>query len=215
MELRNVEVSTIIPAYNEQNNIANVLSVVKEIDELSDIIVVNDGSTDDTSKIAHSFEVKVIDLPVNKGKSHAMWTGFTNTDSPVILFLDADLVGLKPEQVLNLILPVKSNLADMSLGIFNSGRGMTDLAQKITPFLTGQRCVRRDILANLNKEDWLSGYGIEIVLTRYAKEHNLRIVEVPLLNVTHPMKEEKMGIAKGMAARLKMYWEIAKEFNRI
>jgi len=38
-------------------------------------------------------------------------------------------------------------------------------------------------------------------------------MEVPLYGVTHAMKEEKMGVVRGMAERLKMYWEIAKQFR--
>jgi hypothetical protein len=52
-------------------------------------------------------------------------------------------------------------------------------------------------------------------LTRQAKEHQLHILEVPLENVTQTIKEEKLGLAKGVKARLKMYWEIAKELNRV
>lgn len=210
-----MDVSVIIPAYNEENYIGNILSTLTDMEELSDIVVVNDGSTDKTSEIAHSFNVQVIDLPENEGKSHAMLVGVNNTRFPLILFLDADLVGINAQHIRSLYIPVHSDLADMSLGIFNSGRGMTDLAQKITPFLSGQRCVKRTILEQLDHEDWLSGYGIELVLTRYAKEHKLRLIEVPLDNVTHSMKEEKLGLAKGMIARLKMYWEIAKELSKV
>lgn len=210
-----MDVSIVIPAYNEEHNIVNVLSVLKNMDELTDILVVNDGSSDKTSEVAKSFGVRVIDLPKNTGKSHAMWVGVNNTKYPLVLFLDADLVGLTTEQIRSLYNPVYLDVADMTVGIFNSGRSMTDLAQKIAPFLSGQRCVKRNILLQLDEEDWLSGYGIEIVLTRFAKEHNIRILEIPLDSVTHPMKEEKLGLAKGMLARLKMYWEIAKEFNRV
>lgn len=210
-----MDVSVVIPAYNEENYIANVLAALKSAEELSDILVVNDGSTDRTSEIARSFNIRVIDLPQNTGKSHAMWVGVNNTRYPYVLFLDADLVGITAEQIRSLYYPVYLDTADMTVGIFNSGRGMTDLAQKITPFLSGQRCVKRSILLQLSEDDWLSGFGIEMVLTRYAKDNNIRILEVSLDSVTHSMKEEKLGLAKGVLARLKMYWEIAKEFNRV
>ena len=50
------------------------------------------------------------------------------------------------------------------------------------------------------------------MLTKKASEKQLRILKVPLDNVSHVMKEEN-GISKGLY-RFKMYWEIAKEFNR-
>lgn len=210
-----MEVSVIIPAYNEEKNIGSLLSTLCGMDGIMEILVVNDGSLDNTSEVARSFGVRVIDLKENGGKSHAMRTGIIHTAGEAVLFLDADLVGLTHSQVWSLILPIQQGKADMTLGLFNSGRGVTDLAQKLAPFLTGQRGVRRDVLERLTEEDWISGYGIEIALTRFAKDHDLRVLEIPLENVTHTMKEEKMGLAKGMKARLKMYWEIAKEINRI
>ena len=80
--------------------------------------------------------------------------------------------------------------------------------------MTGQRTVKRWILDMLNNEDWSAGYGIEVALSYYARKCNLRIMEVPLFNVTHIIKEEKLGLTRGMAARMKMYWEIARKINR-
>ncbi|HHY81076.1 MAG TPA: glycosyltransferase family 2 protein [Clostridiales bacterium] len=207
--------SIIIPAYNEEKNIKPVLEAVRSIQDIYEVLVVNDGSTDNTSAVVRSFGVRVLDMPENRGKSYAMWKGLEATREDIVLFLDADLIGLKPQQIEELITPIAEDLADMTVGIFNSGRGITDLAQKITPFLSGQRGIKREILSGLKSEDWVSGFGIEVALTRYAKENNLRILEVPLLNVSQTMKEEKMGFAKGIKARLKMYWEIAKELNRV
>lgn len=210
-----MEISVIIPAYNEEKNIQNILATIYDMQDLSEILVVNDGSIDKTADIARSFGINVIDIPENSGKGHAMWVGLNNTSGKVILFLDADLVGMQSKQIQSMYLPVLNDMADMTLGIFSSGRGATDLAQKLTPFLTGQRGVKRDVLNELKEEEWISGFGIEIALTRFAKDHQLRILEVPLENVTHTMKEEKLGLAKGVVARLKMYWEIAKEFSRV
>lgn len=206
-------IAAIIPAYNEEKYLGAVLSVLRSVQYLSEIIVVNDGSVDKTSEVARSFGVRVIDLPNNQGKGAAMRQGVLHTTAPIILFLDADLIGLQSSHISDLLLPVIQNYADMTLGIFHSGRPVTDIAQKLTPFLTGQRAVKRWILETLTEEDWLSGFGIEVTLTRAAKKLNIRMLEIPLLNVTHAMKEEKMGIMRGVAARAKMYWEIARKWN--
>ena len=209
-----MEVSVIIPAFNEEKNISRVLEPLSSFKEPYEILVVNDGSTDKTSDIAYSFGIQVLNLPKNIGKSYAMQAGLNNTSGDVILYLDADLIGLRPEHIQWLISPIKEGFADMTVGVFCSGRGMTDLAQKLTPFLSGQRGVKRESLSRLREEEWESGFGIEVALTRYAKEHQLHILEIPLENVSQTMKEEKLGLAKGMKARLKMYWEIVKELNR-
>ena len=200
-------------AYNEEKSIGLVLSVVTQIPEITEIVVVNDGSTDKTSQIALSFGVRIIEFHENQGKSLALRAGVMSTTSPIVLFLDADLIGLTQELVKDMILPIIHGYADMTLGIFCSGRSVTDLAQKIAPYLTGQRAMKRWVLDRLDLEDWQTGFGIEMAITRLAKNSDLRIMKVPLANVTHAMKEEKMGLVKGVAARAKMYWEIIKQLS--
>jgi len=209
-----MSVTAIIPAYNEEKHIGQVLAAVKRVSEIDDIVVVSDGSTDRTVEVACGFHgVRVIQLPQNMGKGYAMKVGLDNTPASIVLFLDADLVGLEPHHIRALLLPVYHGAADMALGVFCSGRGMTDLAQRLTPFLTGQRAVKRWVLDMLGDDVWNTGYGVEMALTRYVRKWNLKVMEVPLYGITHAMKEEKMGVMRGMAARLKMYWEIAKQLR--
>lgn len=209
-----MDAAIVIPAYNEEKNISGILLVLKQFQGVYEILVVNDGSSDKTSDIAISHGFKVLELKQNMGKSYAMWMGFKNTSAPVILFLDADLIGIKPEYIKGLIDPVCESKTDMTLGIFASGRGITDLAQKLAPFLTGQRASRRWILESLPQEYWTSGFGIEIALTRYAKDNNLRLLDVHLHNATHAMKEEKLGFLRGVMARLRMYRDILRQILR-
>jgi len=209
-----MEAAIIVPAYNEEKNITGILSVLKQFREIYEILVVNDGSSDKTSDIAIANGFRVLELKQNMGKSYAMWMGLKNTKAPVILFLDADLIGIKPEYIKNLIVPVCEDKADMTLGIFTSGRGITDLAQKLAPFLTGQRASKRWILESLPQEFWTSGFGIEIALTRFAKDNSLRLLDVRLHNATHAMKEEKLGFLRGAFARLRMYRDILKQILR-
>lgn len=208
-----MSVAVIIPAYNEERHIGQVLTAVKKVDEVDDIVVVSDGSTDRTVEVAYGFDVRVIELPQNMGKGCAMKAGLDNTSASTVLFLDADLVGIQPYHVRAILLPVYHGAVDMALGVFCSGRGLTDLAQRLTPFLTGQRAVKRWVLDMLNGDVWNTGYGVEMALTRCVRKYGLKVIEVPLYGVTHPMKEEKMGVVRGMAARLKMYWEIAKQLK--
>lgn len=202
-------ITTIIPAYNEEKNIGNVLSVVKEIDLIDRIIVVSDGSEDMTAQIARDFGVDVIELKDNVGKGGAIKNGVDRTNGEIILFLDADLVGLKPKHVIDLLTPVINGECDMSIGIFNNGRFATDLAQKLTPYLSGQRAIKRYIIEGISDID-ITRYGVEVALTRYVSKNNIKTKEVYLDNVTHVMKEEKLGVVKGFTARLKMYRDIAK-----
>jgi glycosyltransferase involved in cell wall biosynthesis len=172
------------------------------------VIVVDDGSTDRTAAVAESRGVEVLRLPTNRGKGAAIEAGLKVARGEIIGLLDADLVGLRPEHIRALVWPVVSGHADMAIGLFGGGRLSTDLAQKLAPILTGQRVVRRELL-NLNNLSE-ARYGIEVMLHKHVKEIGARIVEVSLDEVTHHMKEEKLGWRKGVAARLRMYWDILR-----
>lgn len=71
-----MKILVIVPAYNEEENIAAVIQDLKSNFPLGDIAVINDGSTDKTSEIAKQSGGKVIDLPYNLGIGGAMQTGF-------------------------------------------------------------------------------------------------------------------------------------------
>lgn len=202
-----MSVSAIVPAYNEAKTIGRVLEILMNIKCLDEVIVVNDGSCDETPLIARNFKAKVIDLPQNMGKSTAVLIGVKNTDADIILMLDADLIGLKEIHIQSLLRPVLNEEIDMTIGIFKSGRGATDLAQKIAPFLSGQRALRREVFEKLEKYP-VKEYGLEIALTLMAERENIRVKQVELLDLTHVMKEEKRGFLPGFLSRLKMYWDI-------
>ncbi len=204
-----MKVTVVIPAYNEETNIGNVLKVLVGIDILDEIIVVDDGSSDGTSEIAKSYGIKVIKLKENLGKGGAMMVGAKSASHPLILFLDADLIGLKVEHINDLIQPVIQDGYMMTVGIFEHGRIATDLAQFLAPFLSGQRAVRKELFSKVSNLD-ATRFGVEVALTKYAKDNHFPVKEVILKDMTHVMKEEKLGLIKGFVARMKMYWEIAK-----
>lgn len=208
-----MHVAAIIPAYNEEATIGEIVEVVRQCELVSEILVVDDGSQDRTGDRARAAGARILAHEINLGKAGAMKTGMEATDAPVLLFLDADLIGLSPAHVRALLRPVLDDEADMSVGVFGDGRIATDLAQVIAPYLSGQRAIRREVLAELfhdAPDADLSRFGIEVALTRHVKERNYRVVEVVLEEMSHRMKEEKMGLVKGVAARLKMYYEILK-----
>ena len=204
-----MNVTAVIPAYNEEQTIADVVKRVKNIDKIQKVIVVSDGSTDNTAEIARQCGADVIELNENVGKGGAIKAGINECGTEIILFLDADLIGLTEKHVLDLIEPVIENKADMTIGIFKNGRMVTDLAQKVTPYLSGQRAIRKSIIDRIPNID-ITRYGVEVALTKYVDKYNVRVQEVDLPDMTHVTKEEKLGIIRGVQARLKMYWDIVK-----
>ena len=208
-----MKVAVVIPAYNEELRIAQVLGAVTRADCVNEVIVVSDGSDDRTVEVASMFSnAKVIALRKNVGKGGAMWEGVRSTDADIVVFFDADLVGLLPEHVEQLVAPVRKG-ADMSVGIFRRGKLWSDAAQAISPSISGQRAVRRQLLLD-NPCIADSRMGVEVELTRIVRKQGLNLVKVHLSGVTHTSKEKKFGFVEGAARRAKMYAEIGKAIIR-
>ncbi|MDR3708018.1 MAG: glycosyltransferase family 2 protein [Capsulimonadaceae bacterium] len=204
-----MNVAAIIPAHNEAERVGRVLEAVLATPIVSRVILVDDGSTDGTAQIGARYEgVRVERFERNRGKGGAMlWGATVASDADVLLFLDADLIGLTPEHVAQLLEPVVSGKTDMALGQFTAGRGATDLAQLIVPFITGQRAILRPLFESIPDLDRV-GFGIEMAITLHVKAAQRPVSTVLLRGVTHPMKEEKLGFWRGAWARMKMYREM-------
>ena len=84
------DVTITIPAYNEEEGISDVITQLKGLGENYEILVIDDGSTDNTYKLATETGVKVIRHPYNKGYGAALKTGIRNAAADIVLFMDAD-----------------------------------------------------------------------------------------------------------------------------
>lgn len=207
-----MKIACIIPAYNEAKTIENVINCAKKVSYIDQIVVVNDGSNDNTGIICKNAGVKVLEHTTNLGKGAALKTGIECTKADIFIFLDADLIGLTPQHIINLLRPVINDEADMCVGIFSSGRFLTDLAQVIAPDLSGQRAIRANLLNKIDYFD-VARYGVEIVINKLAARENWRVKNVELKDMSHVMKEEKLGFKNGIAARFQMYRDILRSFR--
>jgi len=203
-----VKVAVIVPAYNEAARLAGVLTPLLAAPEVDEIVVVDDGSSDDTAAVARRFcrqssRLRLIELSENQGKGGAMRWGARNTDADVLLFLDADLIGLKPEHLSALIEPVARGDAEMTMGVFRGGGFATDLSHLFAPGITGQRALGRHAFLSLTAVQ-RARYGVETLINHQARAQRWRIAHVVLQGVSHPVKERKIGPIRGTLARLRM-----------
>lgn len=205
-----LRVAAIVPAYNEAERLGKVLEAIRSASLVDEIVVVDDGSTDDTYDVACRYPgVRPLSLPVNKGKGGAMFAGASSTEAEVIIFLDADLIGITGEQIDSIIRPVVERQTDVCIGVFRGGRRTTDLAQVIAPYISGQRALPRSVFLDIPGIEAVRS-GVEVAMTKHFRANGLKMHTVTLTGCTHVMKEEKLGYIPGFAARLRMYYDICR-----
>lgn len=187
-------VSIIIPAYNEEARISETLSVLKSLSETNDvrweIIVVDDGSTDDTKGKAAVLADHVIVQPTNLGKGEALQTGMKVAAGDVIVFVDADL-GTTAVHVQALVDPVQNGQYDMTIAVMpastkKAGFGLVKgLARfgiyymtglRTTAPLSGQRAIRKQAVMKLSH--LANGFGVEVGLTIDMHKHGFSVAEI-------------------------------------
>ena len=226
MPFEKPRVAAIIPAYNEANRVVAVLETIADSCHISEVFCVTDGCTDDTAAQVAAFlaardtqatPVRLMELTCNIGKGGAMAHGAHHTDAEVLLFLDADLIGLRSSQVDEMLEPMlrEHDPADMTLGLFGAVRGgplgwWLSWCHRATPSITGQRAIRRDLFLStpgLTR----SRFGVEAAITRWVQsDPSLKVDFVYLHSVTHPIKEEKLGLIRGSRNRMRMYRDIGQ-----
>jgi len=207
--LENQTITAIVPAYNEAPRLSQVLKVLKNLQFIDEILVIDDGSRDETARVSSKLGVEVLRHSKNKGKGAALVSGIRNkSESDIYLFLDADLIHLNEKHIYDLVKPIINNSSlVMTIGVFKGGRGSTDLAQNICPILNGQRAVRGAWIRSVKDFSW-SRFGVEVFLTHFARDFGGQVEMVPLWGISHYHKEEKYGPFLGLYHRIKMYIEI-------
>lgn len=222
---RKVQVSAIIPAYNEENNILGVLGVLTASPVLDEIIVVDDGSTDDTTRVVkENFpQVKRILMKRNVGKADALLAGARVVKNPILFFCDADLTNLKAFQVRDLVAPVVEGKVRMVVGVqermdawrdtslyrklFPSSRNASGESSQMSDFVKGlggeKVMLRKDFLAIPGIAG--SDYGVEHRIINYFKEKRLPFEYYVLEGVGHVWKLEKWGFLRGFVRELKAF----------
>lgn len=198
---RKAGVAVVIPAKNEAERIAATIASVRNIPVVDMVLVVDDGSTDDTGVLARSAGAGVVVHDRNQGKARAMQTGANaiarleqpSSDPPrALLFIDADLADSAVHSA-PLLEPVLSGSADMSIALLPrqhqvaGGHGrVVSLARAgivrgtgWTPSqpLSGIRCLTREAFDAA--VPLALGWGVETALTIDLLCLGFRIVEVP------------------------------------
>lgn len=188
-----MNVAILIPAHNEAERVAETVRCAIELSAVTQVVVVDDASTDATAELAERAGATVVRLPSNVGKGAAMESGVAYVETAdIVVLLDADL-GETASQADVLIAPILAGQADMTVATFprpanKAGFGLVKglarwgIARMGHGFLaeaplSGQRGLTRECLAAVRP--FASGYGVEVALTVRALRCGMRVVEVP------------------------------------
>jgi glycosyltransferase involved in cell wall biosynthesis len=206
--MQGLRVAAVVPAYNEEETVADVVEVLRATPAVQEVIVVSDGSTDDTQQAAEEAGAHVLHLPTQHGKGGAMLHGVAHTDASVILFCDADLYGLRIEHVEDMLLPVVSGSRAMNVGLRRK-HSLVDWLQPHLPLISGQRAMRRRVIEGLPPEH-AQGFMIEAALNYYCRIKGWDYGTVFLSGIDIRQKYDKVDPFTATFQYIKMTFDILK-----
>lgn len=200
--------SCIIPAYNEWPRIAKVIETVITCKELYEVIVVNDGSTDNTYAVIESLnhpKLKKIHQE-NTGKAGAIIKGIQEASWDYIVMIDSDLVWLTIDHILTLIEPITQKEVDVTLSIRENSYALYKWIG--SDFVSGERVLPREIFEDSKHyTDW-PGFWLEVKINARIMEKGYRIKNLYLKWLISERKSVKMGYIHGTISDWKMVYQI-------
>jgi len=213
--------SVVMPAFNEEDTIAEIIGLVLQSPYTAELLVVDDCSTDSTAKIVESIHdprVRLLRQPQNGGKGAAIRRGFSEASQPFVIVQDADLE-YDPNDYSQIMAPLLENKADVVFG----SRFLTTRAHRVlyywhsvgNKFLTTlsnmftnlnlsdmetcYKAFRREVLDSFELEE--DRFGIEPEMTAKVARGNWRIYEVGISYSARTYAEgKKIGWRDGIRA---------------
>lgn len=189
--LKNPTADCIIPVFNEEKTLSGVLTAVLTSGLFSEVIVVNDGSTDKSFKIAKKFktQIKIVNLACNMGKGYALAAGIKKSQADLVAFIDADALNLSQKHLESILKPFRNPKIS---GVVGFGK----LIINNPAFLQGDRAYRRRLLVPYSKQMEKAKFGVELFLETLAREKKWPCRHVQLTGIKKLLKFNKTGFSR-------------------
>ena len=201
-------ISCIICALNEGPRIGAVLEVATAHPLVAEVIVVDDGSTDDTAQVVSRFPAaRLISHERNQGKSKAVATGVGAARHDLLMLLDADLKGLRADDLTALARPVLDGRAAVTLSLRRNSLAIFRWVG--IDFVSGERVVGKSLLADvLQQIHALPRFGIEVFMNKRIIAARLPVAIANWRTVSQSRKTEKLGWWRGVRAEWRMVLDL-------
>ena len=200
MTHENYDVAILLPAFNEELTIAEVIAAFHNIMPSARIYVIDNNSSDGTAAIAKKIlaQIKTGALlhELHHGKGNALRRAFLEIDADIFVIADADMT-YPPEKIHELVAPIAEGLADMVIGDRLSEGGQENFRKfhtfgnnlvrtlinmlfgaKLSDIMTGYRAFNRPFARSY--PFLAAGFQIETDMTIFALRHRFRILEIPI-----------------------------------
>lgn len=196
-------ITAIVPAYNEAERIGSVLEVLTTYPDFQEVIVVDDGSTDNTAEVVKRYKVRYVRNKVNKGKGYAMDVGVKLARGDIIFFSDADMLGLSHRMIDEITSPVLDGEVDMFFGMCNRRVYYLHYLVVFIPLLGGERALTRALWRRL-PDYYKASFKVEAGLNFYAKYYGRGFGYKIFKKLSQIAKEKKYGFWQGTKQRWAM-----------
>ena len=209
VEIIKQKISCIVPVYNEGKRVGGVLKALVGHPLLDEVIVVNDGSTDDSEEVLKKIKgINLISYTKNRGKSFAVMTGMKKAKNALLLMIDSDLRGLTAEDITALVRPVLHGEVDVALTMRKNSWPLYKLLG--LDFVSGERIFAKKMIPSLDELEKLTCFELESHLNNLIVKSGAKLAVVNWKNVITPRKAVKFGFFEGTKRDFKMALEIVK-----
>ncbi len=198
------KISAVVCAYNEADRIRGILDAVHNHPALVELIVVNDGSTDETDALLADYpDIQVISYTPNRGKTYALARGAAAAKGDYLMLLDADLEGVTAADIQALADPVISGRSQVSISLRSNS---LFIYRRIgLDFVSGERVIPASLLKGaVETMEALPRWGGESFINELIVRRRLAIAVVDWAGVLNVRKHRKLGRWRGMAAEFSM-----------
>lgn len=208
------KISCIIPAFNEEKNIWKNIEILENFlwKEIFEIIVVNDCSSDKTWKILEKFnKIKIITNTKNLWKSASVAKAVKNASWDFIFLLDADLINLTKENILNFVKPILEEKSEVVMAFFKNSIPLFPF--KKIDYCSGQRIFPKKFLEkNMKNLEKITSYWLEVFLNKIFIQEKTKIKIIKWQNVENDFHHKKDWFFAWWKRNLKIWKNILKNW---